>query len=80
MVSQGNTIPSPAALVRIHDRLVADLDCLVAATGVPVVRFRAGERKEDIARPYQNAATEAGRFGLVLVGKAQERISAWRVM
>lgn len=78
LVGQGNTIPSPAALVRIRDRMVADLDRLVTTSGVEVLRFRPGESKEDIARPYQDEAATTGRFGLVLVGKAQERISAWR--
>ncbi len=45
---------------------------------MPVVRFRRGECKEDIARPFQDEAAAAGRSGLVLVGKAQERTSAWR--
>jgi hypothetical protein len=78
LVNRGNTIPSPAALNRNRERLVADLDGLVAATGVPVVRFKAGQSKEDIARPYQDEALTACRFGLVLVGKAQERTSSWR--
>lgn len=78
LVQQGNNISSPAVLNRNHDRLVADLDTLVAATGVPVVRFKTGQCKEDVARPYQDAAVAAGDFGLVLVGKAQERTSSWR--
>jgi hypothetical protein len=78
LVNRGNNIPSPAALNRNRERLVAELDALVAASGVPVVRFKGGESKEDIARPYQDAASAAGRFGLVLVGKAQERTSSWR--
>jgi hypothetical protein len=78
LVRQGNTIPSPAALNRNHQRLVAALEALVAATAVPVVRFKKGESKEDIARPFQDQAAGSGRFGLVLVGKAQERASSWR--
>ncbi len=78
LVKRGNTIPSPAALLRNHDRMVAELDALTAGRGLDVVRFKRGESKEDIARPYQDAATAAGNFGLVLVGKAQERVSAWR--
>ncbi|HEX2273107.1 MAG TPA: hypothetical protein VHG90_04445 [Acidimicrobiales bacterium] len=76
LLSRGNTIPSPAALNRNRERLVADLDALIAASGVPVVRFRRGESKEDIARPFQDEAAAAGRSGLVLVGKAQERTSS----
>jgi hypothetical protein len=58
--------------------MVGELEALVAATGVPVVRFRRGDRKEDVARPYQEEAAADGRSGLVLVGTAQERTSAWR--
>jgi hypothetical protein len=78
LVQQGNTIPSPAALNRNRQRLLSELDALVAAWEVPVVRFKTGQSKEDTARPYQDAAAAAGRFGLVLVGKAQERTGSWR--
>ncbi len=78
LLNRGNRIPSPAALNRNRERLVDELDALVSTSGVPVVRFRRGESKEDIARPYQDDAAAAGRCGLVLVGKAQERTSAWR--
>jgi hypothetical protein len=78
LLDRGNTIPSPAVLNRNHKELVARLETLVADTGVSVVRFKKGESKEDIARPYQDQAAAAGTFGLVLVGKAQERTSSWR--
>jgi hypothetical protein len=78
LLNRGSYIPSPAALNRNRERLVADLEALVAASGVPVVRFKAGESKEDIARSFQDEAQTAGRAGLVLVGKAQERTSSWR--
>jgi hypothetical protein len=78
LLNRGNRIPSPAAINRNRERLVAELDALVAATGVPLVRFKGGQSKEDIARPYQDEALAAGRPGLVLVGKAQERTSSWR--
>ncbi len=78
LLNRGGTIPSPALLNRNRERLVAEFEALEAATGVPVVRFKAGESKEDLARPHQDAAATAGRPGLVLVGKAQERTSVWR--
>ncbi len=78
LVERGYRIPSPAGLIHNHDRLVSGLDAVVALHDVPVVRFKGGECKEDIARPYQQAAAAAGRPGLVLVGKAQERTSSWR--
>ena len=78
LVKRGNTIPSPVALNRNHERLVAELDALVAASGVPVLRFKRSESKENIARPFQDDAFATGQAGLVLVGKAQERTSSWR--
>ena len=78
LLNRGGTIPSPALLNRNRERLVAEFEALEAATGVPVVRFKAGESKEDLARPFQDAAATAGRPGLVLMGKAQERTSVWR--
>jgi hypothetical protein len=78
LLNRGFPIPSPAALNQAHEHLVADLDAMVASSGAPLVRFKRGDCKEDIARPYQDEATTAGRYGLVLVGKAQERTSSWR--
>ena len=57
--------------------MVADLDRLIERLELPVVRFKAKESKESIARPYQLACAEEGREGLVLVGKAQERQQVW---
>ena len=78
LLERGNHIPSPAALNRNRERLMAELESLVASTDVPVVRFRRGESKEQTARPYQDEAALKGASALVLVGKAQERTSAWR--
>jgi hypothetical protein len=71
-------IPSPALLGHNHDRMVADLDRFVADHELPVMRFRRGDHKEDVARPYQLAAAAEGRTGVVLVGKAQERVDVWK--
>ena len=78
LLERGYRIPSAAGLAHNHDRLVSELEDLIVASDVPVVRFRRDDCKEDIARPYQLAAAAADRPGLVLVGKAQERTSSWR--
>ncbi|HSH60583.1 MAG TPA: hypothetical protein VK988_13285, partial [Acidimicrobiales bacterium] len=78
LLERGYRIPSPAGLTHNHERLVSELDALVATRDVPMVRFKRDECKEDIARPHQQEAAAAGRHGLVLVGKAQERTSSWR--
>ena len=71
-------IPSPALLGHNHDRLASDLDRFVTERDLPVVRFRRGDNKERIARPYQLDSASSGRTGVVLVGKAQERMDVWR--
>jgi len=40
LLERGYRIPSPAGLTHNHDRLVSELDALVVAHDVPVVRFR----------------------------------------
>jgi hypothetical protein len=77
ILQRGFPIPSPVVLTRNHDRLVKDIDRFVAHSGLDVVRFRKGDVKEDVARPYQEAAAVTNRPGVVLVGKAQERMEAW---
>jgi hypothetical protein len=71
-------IPSPALLSHNHDRMMADLERFIAEYDLPVVRFRRGDAKEQIARGYQLAAAADDRAGVVLVGKAQERVDVWR--
>ncbi len=78
LLNRGGTIPSPALLNRNHERLIAELEALEERIGVPVVRFKTGESKENLARPFQDEAAATGRPGLVLIGKAQERTSVWR--
>jgi hypothetical protein len=76
LVGKAN-IPSPALLGKNHDRMVADFEHFIQESGLSVVRFRAGESKELIARPYQLAAATEDCPGVVLIGKAQERVKAW---
>jgi len=46
---------------------------------IPVIRFAKGDNREEIARPYLEAAAAAGGKGTVaLIGAGQERASAWR--
>ena len=46
---------------------------------IPVIRFAKGDNREEIARPYLEAAAAAGGKGTVaLIGVGQEKASAWR--
>jgi hypothetical protein len=78
LLDRGFPIPSPAVLGRIGREYVSAVERFVAEREIPVVRFHRGEVKEEIAREYFKAAERDGRFGVVLVGVAQERTSAWR--
>lgn len=78
MLDRGFTIPSPALLAKQGRAYVAAIERFVGDHDIPVVRFAKGASKEDTARPYLQAAERDGRFGVVLVGLAQEKTSAWR--
>ena len=78
LLDRGATIPSPALLGQIGSRYVAAIERFADRNAIPIVRFRRGESKEEIARPYLEAAAREGRFGCVLIGVAQERAQVWR--
>ena len=44
---------------------------------MPVIRFKAGERKADVMAPYLRAAAGAGRSQVVAIGCAQEFQRVW---
>ncbi len=77
LISRGYPIPAPAGLAHNHKCLVAEFNHLVEDNDIPVLRFPRRAKKEDLARPYQDRARAEGRTGIVLVGKAQERLDAW---
>ena len=78
LLDRGFKIPSPALLGKIGRAYVAAIDRFAENNEIPVVRFAKGESKELIARGYFQAAEREGRFGVVLIGVAQEKTMAWR--
>jgi hypothetical protein len=78
LLDRGFAIPSPALLGRIGRAYVAAIDRFAATNRVPVLRFGKGESKEQIARRFFGAAEREGRFGVVLIGVAQEKTTGWR--
>jgi hypothetical protein len=63
LLSRGNTIPSPAALNRNRERLVADLDALIAASGVAVVRSAGARTKRTSPGPFRTRPEPQGAAG-----------------
>jgi hypothetical protein len=78
LLDRGFPIPSPAVLGKIGRGYAKAIDRFRLEHDVPVVRFKKGDCKEDIARGYLQRAERDGRFGVVLIGVAQEKTSAWR--
>ena len=52
----GKPIASPELFEPIGEKFRRDIREWVQASGVPVIRFRAGERKADVMRPCLDAA------------------------
>jgi hypothetical protein len=77
LLDRGFPIPSPAVLGRIGREYVSAVESFIVAREIPVVRFQKGDVKEEVARQCFKAAEAEGRFGVVMVGIAQERTSAW---
>jgi hypothetical protein len=65
----GNPIPSPALFTKIGNAFRAAVQRFAATRQIPLVRFAKDARKQDVMRPYPEAATEPG---VVAIGVAQE--------
>ena len=78
LLHRGYPIPSPAALGKIGKAFVKDIERFVADNELPLVHFKKGICKEDLVAPYVAEAKAQGRYGVVLVGVAQEKDSVWR--
>jgi hypothetical protein len=78
LLDRGFPIPSPAVLGKIGRAYVEAIDRFRLEQDIPVVRFKKGEVKEEIAREHFKRAERDGRFGVVMVGVAQEKTPVWR--
>src|SRR5437899_11840611 len=71
-------IPSSAAFGKIGEEYVEAVYRFAEAHHIPVVHFKKGQNKEEVARPYLEAAANEGKDRVVLIGIAQEKASVWR--
>jgi hypothetical protein len=74
---RGKPIVSPALFEPIGEKFRREMRDWAQANGVPVIRFKAGERKADVMSPYLQAAAAAGRSEVVAIGCAQEFQYVW---
>ena len=74
---RGKPIVSRRCSSRSGTKFRRDMKDWAQANGVPVIRFRAGERKADVMAPYLQAAADSGRSQVAAVGCAQEFQLVW---
>ncbi len=72
----GQPIASSALMAPISAAFVAAIRAFVAREGVPLVDFRRGQRKDDIAP--EHLARFTGTEGVLFVGRAQEKTRVFR--
>jgi hypothetical protein len=68
-------IPSPKALSQMTDQFRNAVEQFAAQQGLEIYTFRKKEDKDKVAR--QHAERLGTRYGVVLIGKAQEKTSAF---
>ena len=78
LLDRGFPIPSPTVLGKMGRAYVNAINAFIARNQIPTVQFTRGDVKEEIARTHFQKAEREGRFGVVMVGIAQEKTSAWR--
>lgn len=71
----GQQIASPAILGQITDAFKTRLRAWADEHKIPWIEFRKGERKDTVVQRYRDRFRRAN--GVVLIGVAQERVSAW---
>ena len=69
-------VASSAAMAPIRHEFVAAIEAYAHKHQVAVLTFEKGQRKDDVVAPY--VARAAGREGIVLIGKAQEKTTTFR--
>ena len=73
---RGHQFASSALMDPISKTFVAALEAFARREQVPVIQFRKGQRKDDIANEYRKKFTRPE--GVVFIGKAQEKMPVFR--
>jgi hypothetical protein len=72
----GARVPSTMMVAPLTNRFVDAMEHFAETTGVDLVTFEKGQRKDDVAQKYLAAFT--GDEGVLFIGKAQEKASVFR--
>jgi hypothetical protein len=73
---RGHTFASSVLMKRMTDDFVKRLERFAREGNIPVISFEKGQRKDDVAREY--LARFKHQEGIVFIGKAQEKVPAFR--
>ncbi|HYX82335.1 MAG TPA: hypothetical protein VE714_08080, partial [Gemmatimonadales bacterium] len=71
----GQKIASPAVFGQLTDAFKARLRAWATEQAIPWIEFRKGDRKDTVVQRYRDRFRKPS--GVVLIGVAQERASAW---
>jgi hypothetical protein len=73
---RGATFASSALMGPLTAAFVKALERFAQTEGVPLLSFRPGQRKDEVAQAH--LATFQGAEGVLFIGKAQEKATVWR--
>jgi hypothetical protein len=73
---RGQPVASSALMGVMTNAFLRQVDDFVRQHGIPVVPFRKGQRKDDVAAEYR--AQFRGTEGILFLGKAQEKVTIFR--
>jgi hypothetical protein len=74
---RGMPITSPAVFDQIGTKFRAAMRTFADVNRIPVVRFRRGDRKVEVMRPYLDRAASTGRPQVAAIGVSQEFATVW---
>jgi hypothetical protein len=73
---RGRQVASSSLMGELTREFLGQVDAFVAKHGIPVVPFKKGQRKDDVAAEYR--ARFKGTEGVLFIGKAQEKVMVFR--
>lgn len=74
----GRPVASTAVLAERTEAFYAEIRKFAARSGIPVIDFRPGQRKDDVMREHLARFLAEGRTeGVVFIGRAQEKVRVW---
>jgi hypothetical protein len=73
---RGQPVASSSLMGAMTNNFLDQVDAFVQKHKIPVVLFKKGQRKDDVAAEYR--ARFAGIEGVLFLGKAQEKVNVFR--